>query len=184
MRRSTRSAHRSDGTRDLLTGDGREDDKPAAEAGAAVRVAARRPEWGLGLRAGSGAERRRDPGNGGREARPRGNGMGMGARVTGGGSRGRVSNILPAPVPPPLASWAGPVGRRLELPGHYRAGLVTPCRAVPAHGRGCRPKHGHEKRAVPARARNGPGRAGFGPGQKNGLPGGPPGHGLHGQLYL
>ena len=109
--------------------------------------------------------------------------MGMGARVTGGGSRGRVSNILPAPVPPPLASWAGPAGRRLELPGHYRAGLVTPCRAVPTHLRGCRPKHGHEKRAVPARARNGPGRAGFGPGQKNGLPGGPPGHGLHGQLY-
>ena len=93
----------------------------------------------------------------------------MGARVTGGGSRGRVSNILPAPVPPPLASWAGPAGRRLELPGHYRAGLVTPCRAVPAHGRGCRPKHGHEKRAVPARARNGPGRAGFGPGQKTGF---------------
>ena len=102
MRRSARSAHRSDGTRDLLTGDGREDEKPAGEAGAAVRVAARRPEWGLGLRAGSGAERRRDPGDGGREARPRGNGMG--ARVTGGGSRGRVSNILPAPVPPPLAS--------------------------------------------------------------------------------
>jgi len=89
----------------------------------------------------------------------------MGARVTGGGSRGRVSNILPAPVPPPLASWAGPAGRRLELPGHYRAGLVTPCRAVPAHGRGCRPKHGHGKRAVPARARNGPGRAGPGLGR-------------------
>ena len=83
----------------------------------------------------------------------------MGARVTGGGSRGRVSNILPAPVPPPLASWAGPAGRRLELPGHYRAGLVTPCRVVPAHG----------TRAVPARARNGPGRAGFGPGQKTGF---------------
>ena len=52
MRRSARSAHRSDGTGDLLTGDGREDEKPAAEAGAAVRVAARRPEWGLGLWAG------------------------------------------------------------------------------------------------------------------------------------
>ena len=183
MRRSARSAHRSDGTGDLLTGDGREDEKPAGEAGAAVRVAARRPEWGLGLRAGSGAaagSRRR--GARGEAAREWNGELGMGARVTGGGSRGRVSNILPAPVPPPLASWAGPAGRRLELPGHYRAGLVTPCRAVPAHGRGCRPKHGHEKRAVPARARNGPGRAGFGPGQKNGLPGGPPGHGLHGQL--
>jgi len=42
-----------------------------------------------------------------------------GARVMGGGSRGRVSNILPAPVPPPLASWAGPAGRPLELAGPY-----------------------------------------------------------------
>jgi len=72
---------------------------------------------------------------GAREARPRGNGMGMGARVTGGGSRGRVSNILPALVPPPLASWAGPAGRPLELAGPYRAGLLTPCRAVPAQAR-------------------------------------------------
>ena len=44
VRRSTRSAHQSDGTRDLLTGDGRKDEKPAGEAGAAVRVAARRPK--------------------------------------------------------------------------------------------------------------------------------------------
>ena len=164
MRRSARSADRSDGTGDLLTGDGREDDKPAAEAGAAVRVAARRPEWGLGLRAGSGAaagSRRR--GARGEAAREWNGELGMGARVTGGGSRGRVSNILPAPVPPPLASWAGPAGQPLELAGHYRAGLLTPCRAVPAHGRGCRPKHGHEKRAVPARARNGPGRVRAGP---------------------
>ena len=48
MRRSARSADQSDGTGDLLTGDGREDDKPAAEAGAAVRVAAHQPEWNGG----------------------------------------------------------------------------------------------------------------------------------------
>jgi len=79
------------------------------------------------------AERRRDPGDGGAR---RGNGLG--ARVTGGGSRGRVSYILPAPSPGQLG-WAGrpPVGVSGPLPG--RPANSVPGRAGPGTGTGHRP---------------------------------------------
>ena len=53
----------------------------------------------------------------------------------------------------------------LKLPGRLRAGLQFPCRAVPTHGRGVRPKPGHGERAGPAWARIVPVRVMFGPGK-------------------
>ena len=74
-------------------------------------------------------------GAGAAEAGRRHGEWGNGARVGGAGcGRGEGGGAREAGSTPPFrcVGWA-PL---LELAGRYRAGLLTPCRAVPAHGLG------------------------------------------------
>ena len=71
-----------------------------------------------------------------------------------------------------MASWAA------SLSGRCRASSKTPCRAVPARGLNCRPRHGLALRAGPALAWWPAGQAVLVSGQKAGLSG----LGLYGQV--